>query len=70
MKQPTIPVSEISRILVNLRKSYLKKFNACQRKSVIVTSVKLAKLATIDEARKSLGLRRRSREGVVLPRRR
>ena len=57
--QPVIKVSEISAILIRLKKRYIKvarrskEFEPCG-----------FKLATIQEVRKALELRRRSREGV------
>lgn len=60
---PVIKVSEISSILVRLRKRYIKN------NKVNITDNDYAlrvKLAAIQEVRNALELRRRSREGVTL----
>lgn len=56
-KIPVIAVSEISRMLVNLRKWYLKLPN-------MNSYTKAQFLVVISDVRKKLELRRRSREGV------
>ncbi len=75
MKDPVIKVSEISRLLVNLRKKYIKDYQVphltpiSKMESLVMVSRYAGRMQAIEEVREVLELRRRSRENVILPKR-
>lgn len=66
MKEPVMKVSDISRLLVNLKKNYQKNYQKPQGGWPEAAHLSVA-IAVLQDVRMKLELRRRSREFIILP---